>query len=672
MVRRIKACSICDSRFISVANDPTCSLCKQQCALSSPPPPPPRLAFDFNNTHDDDDDEDDCDKLESNCKRQKVEIIDLSSHSLNGSEDKEDEDDKGNGSEGEDEIHCTQMDLEFDDEDDDEPKNIPLETTKPCDLPPTFPPQTNPEDAPSVKPSDNDICFICGVDLTTLKRRVDHIKRCSKKHGITGRDVKINNDHEEFVAPTTTDPVSVANPYNKENDWHGDSVQALRLGATAQHDDATTITTTTKQTSLSSFFKAPIQNVNNVLLAGARRVSKAAELTTKRKPSNKQQNPPGSRNKPVQKRRFGNGNYSKKTCPMYKRIPGTDFVCDAFHYAKCANTQNHFLTHFHADHYGGITSSWNHGTIYCSLPTANLVSQQLGVDKKYIHPLPMLLPTVIESKGKPVTVTLLDANHCPGAIMFLFEVGKKTILHVGDFRWNREIMMQQAPLRALQKNTTLDELFLDTTYCDSKYNLPSQAEAIQATIRIFEEELKNKAKTLHLFGAYTIGKEKMYLSVATKFGMKVYVDSRRYRILSALEWPKERINLLTQRKEEASIWVVPLGDINFKRMPDYLPEANRKPFSLPYKRVVGYRPTGWSMGTKPSASTVTTRRSGGVVVHSVPYSEHSSFPELLDCLECLKPQRIVPTVSVSKSDEQVKLLLTSLREKQTTLKFAKS
>ena len=62
-------------------------------------------------------------------------------------------------------------------------------------------------------------------------------------------------------------------------------------------------------------------------------------------------------------------------------------------------------------HYGGISKGWDHGTIYCSLPTANLVNQQLGVDKKYLHPLPMDEPTVIASKGKPVTVTLLNANH---------------------------------------------------------------------------------------------------------------------------------------------------------------------------------------------------------------------------------------------------------------------
>ena len=69
------------------------------------------------------------------------------------------------------------------------------------------------------------------------------------------------------------------------------------------------------------------------------------------------------------------------------------------------------------------------------MPTANLVSQPLlGVGKRYLHPIAMMTPMVIESHGKPITVTLVDANHCPGAIMFLFEVGNKRVLHVGDFR----------------------------------------------------------------------------------------------------------------------------------------------------------------------------------------------------------------------------------------------
>ena len=78
--------------------------------------------------------------------------------------------------------------------------------------------------------------------------------------------------------------------------------------------------------------------------------------------------------------------------------------------------------------------------IYCSLLTANLVNQQLGVDRKHLHPIAMDMPTIVMSGNKqPVTFTLLDANHCPGAVMFLFEVGGVRILHVGDFRWDREL-----------------------------------------------------------------------------------------------------------------------------------------------------------------------------------------------------------------------------------------
>jgi len=298
------------------------------------------------------------------------------------------------------------------------------------------------------------------------------------------------------------------------------------------------------------------------------------------------------------------------------------------------------------------------------------VNQQLGVDKRFLHPLPMNSPTIIESRGKPVTVTLLDANHCPGAIMFLFEVGNKTILHVGDFRWDREIMMKMPQLKAFSNaNPRLNEIFLDTTYCDKKYSLPTQAEAIEATITAVEEELamakKERTKTLFLFGSYTIGKERIYLSVAEHLGMKVYVDNRRFRILSALEWPKERMKMFTTNKSESSLWVVPLGNVNFKKMRDFMEDANKnKVFSIPYGRCAGFRPTGWTFSTKTSGGIISSKTSGRYSVHGVPYSEHSSFPELVDCLKCLKPKKITTTVSPAKSEDQISLLLSQVNARQ--------
>jgi hypothetical protein len=47
---------------------------------------------------------------------------------------------------------------------------------------------------------------------------------------------------------------------------------------------------------------------------------------------------------------------------------------------------------------------------------------------------------------------------------------------------------------------------------------------------------------------------------------------------------------------------------------------------------------------------VITRTKGYFTVHGIPYySEHSNFDELVDCLDALKPKRIIPTISVSKS-----------------------
>ena len=47
-------------------------------------------------------------------------------------------------------------------------------------------------------------------------------------------------------------------------------------------------------------------------------------------------------------------------------------------------------------------------------------------------------PVIVYADGHggrvPITVTPIDAYHCPGSAMFLFEGYFGTILHTGDFR----------------------------------------------------------------------------------------------------------------------------------------------------------------------------------------------------------------------------------------------
>jgi hypothetical protein len=68
-------------------------------------------------------------------------------------------------------------------------------------------------------------------------------------------------------------------------------------------------------------------------------------------------------------------------------------------------------SHAHSDHYTNLSSSWKHGPIYCSETTANLIIHMLNVDRKWVHPLPMDVKTVLPNTGG-VGVTLIEANHC--------------------------------------------------------------------------------------------------------------------------------------------------------------------------------------------------------------------------------------------------------------------
>ncbi|KAJ2864279.1 repair protein PSO2 SNM1 [Coemansia erecta] len=191
-----------------------------------------------------------------------------------------------------------------------------------------------------------------------------------------------------------------------------------------------------------------------------------------------------------------------KPLPSYKTIPGTNFTVDAFKYGQPAFCTAFFLTHFHSDHYGGLTKAFG-GHIYCTRITGTCVTSVLGVNPSLVHVLPMNTRCIVHG----VYVTLLDAEHCPGAAIVLFEIPQPSasgrvvrIVHTGDFRASDRQVRQILCVftTALQTPVTpemieragrpdpgipdcqakripfVDCVYLDTTYLDPRYTFPRQ------------------------------------------------------------------------------------------------------------------------------------------------------------------------------------------------------
>nr|CEL68425.1 TPA: DNA repair metallo-beta-lactamase [Neospora caninum Liverpool] len=320
----------------------------------------------------------------------------------------------------------------------------------------------------------------------------------------------------------------------------------------------------------------------------------------------------------------------------FKKVPRGSFVF--------------FLSHFHADHYSGLSSSWSRGTVYCSVVTARLITTILRVNGALVRGLDLNT----EYEIADARVTLLDANHCPGAVMFLCKTkGGKTYLHTGDFRYDRHMVDHPA-----LANCHIDTLFLDTTYAKPEYEFQPQADTIQHAINVAEELCKQNGqpgRVLFLVGSYTIGKEKIALALSQAFGWKVFASGKRRRILDCLQLEQLRDGRLSDDPADSCIHIVPMNTIgtvlpyfrpNFSRITKYVEDAG---LSDVFTSVAGFLPTGWSFTSKWNKEH-STMSSGCISVHLLEYSEHSSYTELKEFVGILRPRQVIPTVYSNQKD----------------------
>ncbi len=268
----------------------------------------------------------------------------------------------------------------------------------------------------------------------------------------------------------------------------------------------------------------------------------------------------------------------------FKQVPDTRFIVDGFKLRDLPGNCTYFLTHFHSDHYGGIGCKWN-APIYCSPITGRLLVQSLGVPRDLIRELRLNETVVIQG----VRVTVFDANHCPGALLILFETSVSTTLHVGDFRWNKRILAE-SPRLAEFKPRQLTHLFLDTTFNNPRYDFPPQEEVIACAVELVRAVLAQHRNPLFRFGAYSIGKEKVFLAVAKALNQKIYASAEKQKLLRAY---CPDMSVFVSDKDAAKLHVTGLGKSGFDGLKGLEAALGAK-----HDAYVGISPTGWNWGER--------------------------------------------------------------------------
>ncbi|KAI1096141.1 DRMBL-domain-containing protein [Rostrohypoxylon terebratum] len=329
----------------------------------------------------------------------------------------------------------------------------------------------------------------------------------------------------------------------------------------------------------------------------------------------------------------------KRTCPFYKIMPGFSICVDAFRYGAVKGCNAYFLSHFHSDHYIGLTANWSHGPIYCSKVTGSLVKSQLRTAAKWVHELEF--EETVEIPGtEGVTVTMIPANHCPGSSLFLFEktIGKgprkQRILHCGDFRACRahidHSLLKPDILDAVSgktKQQKIDVCYLDTTYLNPRYSFPPQDDVISACAEFCKsmsgdpdgvlnglshekggvskffhkiedggstsstvktESKTQKSRLLIICGTYSIGKERICKAIAQALGTKIFASPAKIKICKQLGDP-ELAALMTPHPLEAQVHMQSLAEIRAETLQEYL-----NGYKGHFDRIIGFRPSGWN------------------------------------------------------------------------------
>ena len=306
-----------------------------------------------------------------------------------------------------------------------------------------------------------------------------------------------------------------------------------------------------------------------------------------------------------------------------------------------------FCSHAHDDHLKGLSGSWCRGPIYTSHVTARLLRRRWPPLEPFLKPLeigPVHRILLGSAGGLEIEVCLVDANHVPGSVMFIFSGYFGTLLYTGDFRLHDDhVHLSVLPLLA-RPNAELSRIFLDNTFCHPQFAHAPRAEVCKAITK----RIISKWPCIAFVVVYKMGKESLLAHLAKRLKTVVLLPKERMLVAKDLGLHGSNIQEqpcnpqsaaaeeLRRRSMQGCIWAV--SRRNVRKSLWQATESGAAAHAID--------PSGWAELSRSqyvpcyedshtvSGQTVPVFVSDDGVSH-YPYSDHCSYLELVQFLSCL-------------------------------------
>ncbi|KAF9038654.1 beta-lactamase-like protein [Panaeolus papilionaceus] len=356
----------------------------------------------------------------------------------------------------------------------------------------------------------------------------------------------------------------------------------------------------------------------------------------------------------------------------------------------------HLLTHTHSDHLVGLSAKSFGHRVFCSQDAKSMLlnhevygereyfAQELRAEniRTYSHlfvkplvnsegtafvqgsrdllrTIPLNTPTTIElAANESVTITLIDANHCPGAVMFLIEGPHRAVLHTGDFRaepWfldslrrNPFLQPYLAPSNGMRINKhssnhvskTLEAIYLDTACALKASEVPTKEEAVDGLVQLMETFPES---TYFFINSWTWGYEDILKGVARHFQQPIHVDRYKYGIYQKNSDPFLKA-ITTQEECSTRFHACERFDrckqVAVNDDPFFINDTSLTGKTVVYVNAVSMNSETWREYLKETNEEI----ANGVKIRSllVPLHRHSPLPELQRFVDLFKPKSVVP------------------------------